>query len=133
MNRINFFYFAILLIFSNLVFADSKLRGGNISQLIETRGGKTSCWGIVITLDKLTFKRTIDDDEITVVDSKYNRDMKDIMTWSVDKLGKRLIIKFRVGMGDFGTGNQVTVTIRNHAFAGEPMQNFTGSIPTDPL
>ena len=59
--------------------------------------------------------------------------MKGIMTWSVDKSRKRLVIKFKKGMGDFGTGNAVTVKIESSAFLGEQNELFLASIPTDPL
>jgi hypothetical protein len=45
------------------------------------------------------------------------------MKWSVDRSGKQLVIKFKPGMGDFGTGNTVQVQIDRSAFVAAPLQS----------
>jgi len=58
------------------------------------------------------------------------------MKWSVDRTGKKLVIKFKPGMGDFGTGNTVEVQIDRSAFLlpmPSPDNRFDWSIGTDPL
>lgn len=58
------------------------------------------------------------------------------MKWSVDRSGKKLVIKFKPGMGDFGTGNTIRVQVDRSAFVA-PMQSpdnrFDWSINTDIL
>jgi hypothetical protein len=59
------------------------------------------------------------------------------MTWHVSPDGKQLIIKFKPGMGDFGTGNWVTVQIDCSAFTDScetpGMIRYGGSITSDVL
>jgi hypothetical protein len=58
------------------------------------------------------------------------------MNWSVDRNGKKLVIKFKPGMGDFGTGNTVEVQIDRSAFrlpVPSPDNRFDWLIGTDPL
>ncbi len=104
-----------------------------IFQLVETRNGKKSCWGFIIQLSDLSFKQSIDQDDLTITDAKYARDMKPIMTWAVDNSRKRLTIIFKQGMGDFGSGDDVTVRIRGNALTGEPKQDYVFEIATDIL
>ena len=122
-----------LIFMADLLFAGPKFKGVGISQLIETRNGKTSCWGLVIQFDRLTLKKSIDQDELSIIEAKYLKDLKDIMTWSVDKTRKKLVIIFKQGYGDFGTGNSVTLTIKDWAFVTSPKVTIAFSIPTDPL
>ena len=124
---------SIFLVLNGILFAGPKDKLTGIYQLIETRNGKTSCWGIVIQLRRLSLEESIGEKELSITDAKYIREMKGIMTWSVDKSRKRLVIKFKKGMGDFGTGNAVTVKIESSAFLGEQNELFLASIPTDPL
>ena len=75
-------------------------------------------------------------DQIVIREGKYGRDLKGIMKWSVDRSGNQLVIKFKPGMGDFGTGNTVEVTIDRSAFQltmPSPSNRFKWSISTDPL
>ena len=65
-----------LIFMPNLLFAGPKVKSVGISQLIETRNGKTSCWGLVIQFDRLTLKKSIDQDELSIVDAKYVRDSR---------------------------------------------------------
>lgn len=104
-----------------------------ICQLIETRGGRTSCWGVIVTFDRLTLKDSVAEDRISITDAKYDRNLKPIMTWSVSDKGKRLTIEFKPGMGDFGTGNAVTVRIDGTAFRSNPIQTYVFAISTDRL
>ena len=111
--------------------------GGGISQLVDTRNGHTSVRGFVITLDRLTFKQMISPEEISVVESKHNAALAGtMMEWTVASGGKRLVIEFKPGMGDFGTGNGATVYIKRSAFVdagGSPNGVFTWALDTDPM
>lgn len=87
-----------------------------ISQLVENRDGHKSCRGLVIQLGKLRFRKTIRPEQIIISEAKHSRDLKDIMTWRVEQGGKRLIVKFKSGMGGFGSGNVVGVFVDRTAF-----------------
>jgi hypothetical protein len=102
-----------------------------ISRIIETRDGRKSCWGVVIELKDLSFNSTISKNEIRIIDFNHGHDLRDIMSWSVDKYGKKLYIVFKNGCGDFGSGNAVTVIIRATAFMVWKKGNIKLSIPTD--
>jgi hypothetical protein len=104
-----------------------------ICQFVETRRGLKSVWGIDIQLDRLTFKREIKPENIKIFEAKYGRDLKRIMTWVVSRDGKRLRIRFKPGMGDFGTGNGVTVHISSAALlkAARVNPRLEWSIDTD--
>jgi hypothetical protein len=133
MRRKTFYCFAMLLFIGSALFSAPKQKGGSIHQIIETRHGKTSCWGVIIALDRLTFKQKIDNDEISIIEAKHSRDLKDIMTWNVDKTRKKLVITFKKGTGDFGSGNIVTVAIQSSAFVSDEIQTYSWTISTDPL
>jgi hypothetical protein len=122
-----------IFVLHSILIAGPKDKITGINQLIETRDGKTSCWGIVIQLHRLTFEESIGEKELSITDVKYSRELKGMMTWSVDKSRKILVIKFKKGMGDFGTGDAVTIKIESSAFLGEQNETFIASIPTDPL
>jgi hypothetical protein len=102
-----------------------------IFQFVENRNGRVSVWGIDIQLHRLSFNPQIMPNQIKIIDHKYNRDLKDIMTWSVAKDKKSLHIRFRPGMGDFGSGNAVTVYVDSSAIVGQKEQSFEWTIPTD--
>ncbi len=104
-----------------------------VYQLIEARNGKTSCWGIVIQLGSMQFAESIDSDQLSIIEAKHNSDVKSIMEWGIDETRKKLTIKFKKGMGDFGGGDEVTVIVDGLAFATHPLQKFVFSISTDPL
>jgi hypothetical protein len=89
-----------------------------ISQLIERRGGRLSCWGVIIRPRGLRFLRRPRSAELTVTDGKHGANLRDIMTWAVDRQGAGLVVRFRPGMGDFGTGNTVTVTVAQAVLRG---------------
>lgn len=104
-----------------------------ISQLVEIRNGKKSCWGVIVQLGELNFNQTIDQDELSVTEDKHGSDLKPIMTWTVDQHRKKLTIQFKSGMGDFGTGNSVTVRVSESALSPNPMQRYVFQISTDIL
>ncbi|HLX12780.1 MAG TPA: hypothetical protein VKS81_08200 [Bacteroidota bacterium] len=81
----------------------------------------------------MKFNRTIGIDELDIRDGKYVRDMKPILIWEVSKNGKSLVIKFKPGMGDFGSGNDVTVRINGSAFTTNPEQTYVFALSTDRL
>lgn len=89
-----------------------------ISQLVESRAGKTSCWGVMIHLRKLRFKPNVGRDEIEIQEAKHGNDFRDSMTWRVDEGGRRLVIKFKPGLGDFGSGDNITIRVHGSAFTG---------------
>jgi len=117
------------------VAADRTRQGGGISQLVEAREGRLSCWGIIIELDQTTFNPKITSEQLSITDSKYGRDLKDLLDWEVDRVGKLLTIRFKPGSGDFRTGNVVTVSVQTSAFSRPPavVGVVTWSIVTDPL
>jgi hypothetical protein len=103
-----------------------------ISQLIEERNGRVSCSGVVIQLARLTFPETIPPSAIEITEAKHNRSLNNLMQWEVDATRKRLTIRFRPGMGDFGTGNRIEVRIKRDALnAGKGMLAWV--LETDPL
>ena len=107
-----------------------------ISQLVEKRAGRISCRGVIIQLGKTRFNKSISEEQIKIHDAKYGRELKGIMTWRVEQAGKRLIIEFKAGMGDFGSGNRVEVRIDRSAFVKpitSPNNRFEWAIDTDVL
>jgi hypothetical protein len=105
-----------------------------IYQLIEVRNGRKSCWGVVIQLGELRFKKRITADQLTIREAKHGHDLRGIMLWRVSRGGKQLIIKFKKGAGDFGSGNAVEVRVDRAAFDSpvpSPNTRFEWSIPTD--
>lgn len=107
-----------------------------IFQIIEKRAGRTSCRGVVIQLRGMRFKRSVAADQIRIIEGKYGRDLSALMSLRVTPDGKRLVIRFKPGLGDFGTGNVVQVEIERSAFVA-PIQSvnlkFSWSISTDIL
>ena len=107
-----------------------------IYQLIEARAGHVSCWGVVIQLGNSRFRRTLTPDQIMVREGKHGHDLRDIMTWRVEMNGRRLVIRFKPGSGDFGSGNTVEVRINRAAFRQplrSPNDHFIWAIGTDVL
>ena len=93
---------------------------GEISCLIEKRAQDTACWGVVIRPEKGRFNSTISSGQLSVVDSKYARDLSDLMDWIVSSDGAQLTVWFKQGLGGFGSGNAVKVTISKDAFQQPP-------------
>ena len=93
-------------------------RQGGISQLVEKRSGRVSCWGVVIHIGNVRFRRNIKRDQILISEAKHGHDLRGIMTWRVDQNGRRLVVKFKPGMGDFGSGNTVEVRVARSALVG---------------
>jgi hypothetical protein len=107
-----------------------------IAQLVENRGGRVSCWGVVIRPGNSRFNDAISPEQIIIREAKHGHDLRDIMSWRVGQNGKRLVVKFKPGMGDFGSGNSVEVLVDRSAFSGGVnSQNirFEWSINTDIL
>jgi hypothetical protein len=98
--------------------ADSVAPAPGISRLVESRDGCKSCWGVVISLPETRLKDRIGPEDLSVVDEKYGRESKALMVWDVSAGGRVLTIRFKPGMGDFGSGNAVTVSLRPSAFQG---------------
>jgi len=104
-----------------------------VCQLVETRNGRIDCWGLIIQLGKMTFSGSVSEDQLSITELKHGHDLKDIMVWDVDKQRKKLTIKFKPGMGGFGTGNSVTISIDGSAFSTNPMEKYSFTIATDLL
>jgi hypothetical protein len=104
-----------------------------IWQLIEERDGKTSCWGAVIQLARLTFPTTLEASDIDITEAKHSSRLNDLMQWKVDSSRKRLTVKFRPGMGDFGTGNRIEIRIKRQALDPTSKGALIWVIETDPL
>jgi hypothetical protein len=103
------------------------------SCLIEARADVTSCWGVVIQLDRGSFKPKIGSEQITVVEAKYGRNLLSLMNWAVSPDGKRLTVKFKQGKGDFGSGNTVIVRVAAAALSDIPPRDwFEWSVDTGP-
>jgi len=98
--------------------ATAPARPAGISQFVETRDGRLSVWGFDIQLERLSFQPEIASDHIAIQDGKRGRDLRSIMEWSVSEDRKCLRIRFKPGMGDFGTGNGVTVHLDRSAILG---------------
>jgi hypothetical protein len=119
-----------LVLFANLSLAQnrpiSELRSPTwlvrTSCLTEIRQGKQSCWGIVIDFDDARFKTKISSEQLKIYEAKHGTSLLRLMTWHVSRDGKQLIIKFKPGMGDFGTGNRAEVTLYKTAFITPPKQ-----------
>ena len=90
--------------------------GAGISQLVERRDARLSCWGVVVRLNRLRFRSSIRSEYLEVVDAKHGRDLKPLMRWRVGRDRRTLVIEFLPGRGDFGSGNAVTVRIDAAAF-----------------
>jgi hypothetical protein len=127
---------ALMLIVSvvaaNLLLAAAPAPSAAIERIVETRSGRQSCWGLVITLDKLSFKKSITTDQLSIREAKHNSDVKDLMAWSVDDSRKKLTILFKPNCGDFGSGNTVEVSISASALAGSQNEDIKLTISTDP-
>ncbi len=104
---------------------------GTISQIVQTRNHRKSCWGVVIHLKKLHFKRSISAAEPTITEAKHSSDLRPLMAWNVTKSNRTLTIEFKQGMGDFGTGNYTTIHIDSTAVVGSPKGGLEFSISTD--
>jgi hypothetical protein len=107
-----------------------------ISQLVENRKGQVSCWGVRIQLGKLRFRHNISPNQIIIREAKHGHDLRETMTWSVDENASQLSIRFKPGMGDFGTGNTVEVQIERSAFIGpisSGNNHFRWTMDTDVL
>src|SRR5215210_5713299 len=89
-----------------------------IRRLVENRGGRVSCWGVVIRLGNSRFREDIRPEQIVIREAKHGHDLRGMMSWHVGRNGRRLVIKFKPGMGDFGSGNSVEVRVDRSALLG---------------
>jgi hypothetical protein len=90
------------------------------SCLTEVRAGKKSCWGIVIDFEDARFKAKISAKELKIYEAKHGASLLKLMTWRVSKDGKQLVIKFKPGTGDFGSGNEAQITLYRSVFMVPP-------------
>ena len=90
------------------------------SCLSEIRGGQKSCWGIVLDVDDARFKRRILPRQLKIYEAKHGTSLLRLMTWHVSSDGKQLIIRFKPGAGDFGSGNRAEITLYKTAFIAPP-------------
>ena len=90
------------------------------SCLAEIRGGKKSCWGIVIEFNDAQFKARISPQQLKIYEAKHGTSLLKLMTWRISGDRKRLTIKFKAGTGDFGSGNRAEVTSYKRAFIVPP-------------
>jgi hypothetical protein len=111
-------------------------QSAGITQLVENRRGRVSCWGVTIQLGNSRFRETIRPDQMMICEAKHGHDLRRIMSWRVEQHGKRLVIRFKPGMGDFGSGNCVEVQVHRSAFIEQvksPNNRLEWSINTDVL
>src|ERR1035437_5664867 len=86
-----------------------------IRQIIETRGSQHSVWGVTIVLQECVCSRSLNDGDIQIVEEKHGHDITNMMSWSLSEDRRQLRLQFKRGMGDFGTGNSVTVRVKRTA------------------
>jgi len=74
----------------------------------------------VIDFEDAHFKTTITAQQLKIYEAKHGTSLLKLMTWRVSRDGKRLIIKFKPGTGDFGSGNRAEITLYKTAFTAPP-------------
>ncbi len=104
---------------------------GTISQIVQTRDGRISCWGVFIRLDKLHFKDSLATSQLVITEAKHSSDLRPLMIWQVGKSRRTLTVEFKPGMGDFGSGNYMTIRIDSSGIVGSPKGGLQFSISTD--
>ncbi|MDG6999877.1 MAG: hypothetical protein JRN15_12260 [Nitrososphaerota archaeon] len=104
---------------------------GTISQIVQTRDGRTSCWGVLIKLQKLHFKDSLAASQLAITEAKHSSDLRSLMVWRVGKSRRTLTVEFKPGMGDFGSGNYMTIRIDSSGIVGSPKSGLQFSISTD--
>jgi hypothetical protein len=119
-----------LILFANISVAQNRVRPLSelrnptwqvrTSCLAETREGKKSCWGVVIHFDDARFKPRICPRELKIYEAKHATSLLRLMTWRVSRDRKELVIKFKPGRGDFGTGNRAEITLYKSVFTTPP-------------
>jgi hypothetical protein len=103
-----------------------------ISQHIENRSGRVSVWGVKIKLKDRTFLKTIQKKHIQIIESKGGQIISKLMDWRVVEKQKCLLISFKQGLGDFGTGNGVKVYLSKEAFKNDTSgSRYVWDINTD--
>lgn len=127
------YLFLLLFTLGYVSLINANTHKAGIYQLTKYINGSYVCYGVMIQLDKLSFKKTVDQDEISITEAKRSRELKDILVWMVDKSRKTLTIKFKNKNGDFGSGDDITVIINPDAFENVRNQSYTFGISTDPM
>ncbi|MGE5432905.1 MAG: hypothetical protein ACM3QX_17625 [Syntrophomonadaceae bacterium] len=127
------FLFLLLFTLGSVSLGNSNTHKAGIYQLTKYINERYVCYGVMIQLEKLSFKKIIDQDEISITDAKYSRELKSILVWHVDKSRKTWIIKLKNENGDFGSGDDITVIIKPDAFENVHNQSYTFAISTDPI
>jgi hypothetical protein len=122
--------FFTLILFANIALAQTRtlpvsdLRAPTwrlrTSCLTETRDGKKSCWGVVLHFEDARFKPKISPYQLKIYEAKHGTSLLRLMTWRVSRDRKELVIKFKRGRGDFGTGNQAEITLYKTVFTTPP-------------
>ena len=90
------------------------------SCVTESRGGKKSCWGVIVKFYDARFNRRVQRSQLKIFESKHGANLINLMTWRTSRDRKQLTIKFKRGTGDFGTGNQAEITLYKTAFSLRP-------------
>lgn len=127
------FIILFLFTFGSVIPGNSNAHKAGIYQLTKFINGRHACYGVIIQLDKLSFKKTIAKDELSIIEAKYSRELKDILVRSVDKSQKILVIKIKAESGDFGSGDSINIRIKSAAFESEQNEDYVFSISTDPM
>jgi hypothetical protein len=131
MNRVNITRCAIVVLLFT-VFVNVSVASGQLgppryklttSCLTEIRGGKQSCWGIIVKFDDALFNKRVKRNQLKIFESKHGANLLNLMMWRTSRDRKQLTIKFKPGTGDFGTGNQAEITLYKTAFSLPP-KNF---------
>jgi hypothetical protein len=91
-----------------------------ISCVTEIRGGKKSCWGIIVKFDDALFNKRVQRNQLKIFESKHGANLINLMTWRTSRDRKQLTIRFKPGTGDFGTANQAEITLYKTAFSLPP-------------
>ena len=77
----------------------------------EKRDGRESVWGIRLELSS-ALKNPVNPQQVSIVEAKHSRELRDLMDFRLKERGKELIIIFKPGNGDFGSGNSVHIEIK---------------------
>jgi hypothetical protein len=88
---------------------------------------------VIIQLARFRFPATIDQSAIEITEAKHNQLLNSLMEWKVDSTRKRLTIRFRPGMGDFGTGNRIQVRVMPRGLEPPSTGPLMWVIGTDPI
>ena len=87
----------------------------SIKPIVEIRNEKRSIWGVEITLASCRLKNIDALSLITVIERKHSHDITNMLQMTSSQNLSILIIRFKNGMGDFGSGNTIDITIPENA------------------